>query len=214
MKMLLAALLLGVVFFCRADDPTNAPSPNETSQQKVETLVCIRHGEKPPGGLGQLSCRGLNRALALPKVLLGKFGNPEFVFAPNPTEKIDNLMRGYYYIRPLMTIEPTAIRCGLPVNTKFVFMDIKGLANEVQKPEYQKATIFIAWEHFMLDLFVVDLVKSHGGNPAKVPPWPENDYDSIFVVKITRSKGHETVSFTVDHEGLNGMSDAFPEPAK
>jgi hypothetical protein len=34
-------------------------------QGKVETMVCIRHGEKPLLGLGQLTCRGLNRALAL-----------------------------------------------------------------------------------------------------------------------------------------------------
>lgn len=34
------------------------------------TIVIIRHGEKPSAGLGQLSCQGLNRALALPQVLL------------------------------------------------------------------------------------------------------------------------------------------------
>ncbi|HXC36205.1 MAG TPA: hypothetical protein VNV43_10045, partial [Candidatus Acidoferrales bacterium] len=81
--------------------------------QTVETLICIRHGEKPPGGLGQLTCRGLNRSLALPDVLLKKFGAPQFIFAPNPTQKVDP--GGYYYVRPLTTIEPTAIRCGLPV---------------------------------------------------------------------------------------------------
>ena len=31
-----------------------------------ETIVFMRHGEKPPEGLGQLDCQGLNRALALP----------------------------------------------------------------------------------------------------------------------------------------------------
>jgi hypothetical protein len=29
----------------------------------------VRHGEKPPHGLGQLDCRGLNRALALPALI-------------------------------------------------------------------------------------------------------------------------------------------------
>ena len=29
-----------------------------------ETIVMLRHGEKPAGGLGQLSCKGLNRALS------------------------------------------------------------------------------------------------------------------------------------------------------
>ena len=32
-------------------------------QGKVETIVCIRHGEKLLLGLGQLTPRGLNRAL-------------------------------------------------------------------------------------------------------------------------------------------------------
>src|SRR5271165_6976951 len=61
------------------------PAPADAD---VETIVAIRHGEKPPEGLGNLSCRGLNRALALPNVLLSKYGKPEFIFAPNPTEKV------------------------------------------------------------------------------------------------------------------------------
>jgi hypothetical protein len=36
------------------------------------TIVIVRHGEKPPAGLGQLSCQGLNRALALSQVLFEK----------------------------------------------------------------------------------------------------------------------------------------------
>jgi hypothetical protein len=50
----------------------------------AETIVFVRHGEKPEGGLGQLSCQGLNRALALPSVIADSFGRPEAIFAPNP----------------------------------------------------------------------------------------------------------------------------------
>src|SRR5579871_6767062 len=106
-KCILFFLLCGILPCCAAD----------STNSMVETIVCIRHGEKPPGGLGQLTVRGLNRSLALPKVLLGKYGKPQFVFAPNPTEMVDG-KPGYYYVRPLATIEPTAIECGLPVNTK------------------------------------------------------------------------------------------------
>ena len=35
----------------------------------AETIIFLRHGEKPEEGLGQLNCRGLNRALALPPVV-------------------------------------------------------------------------------------------------------------------------------------------------
>lgn len=198
MKNILLALLLLLPVALRAQ--TNGPL--------VETLVCIRHGEKPPGGLGQLTCRGLNRALALPDVLIKKFGAPEFVFAPNPTQKVDP--GGYYYVRPLMTIDPTAIRCGLPVNTEYGYKEITGLEDELQKPPYQNATVFIAWEHILLDDFAKKLLKDNGGDPTQVPPWPGKDYDTIFVFKITRDGPHTSIAFTIDHEGLNNLSDKCP----
>jgi hypothetical protein len=209
MKKLLPLLLIGITIFIRADGQTNAAPSTVVSKPKVETLVCIRHGEKPPGGLGQLTCRGLNRALALPEVLLARYGRPQFVFAPNPAQKVDST-DGYYYVRPLATIEPTAIRCGLPVNTQFGFREIKGLERELRKPAYQNAMVFVAWEHGLLDDFAKALVKHHGGDPAQVLPWPDEDYDTIFVFKITKDAGRESFAFTVDHEGLNNQSDICP----
>jgi len=205
---LVSILLIGLTVCVRVDGQTNSA---KTSTQTVETIVSFRHGEKPAGRLGQLTCRGLNRALALPAVLLAKYGAPEFLFAPNPTQKVDGKDHDeYFYVRPLATIEPTAIRCGLPVNTQFGYLEIKGLETELQKPEYQGATIFVAWEHGLLDEFVKDLVKSGGGDAAQVPPWPHDDFDSIFVVKITRAETWETVHFTIDHEKLDGLSDTCP----
>ena len=210
MKILFVTLLVGLSISVRVDAQTNlAPAVGMTGTN-VETIVCIRHGEKPLGGLGQLTCRGLNRALALPDVLLAKYGTPEFIFAPNPTQKVDDRGGDYYYVRPLITIEPTAIRCGLPVNTEFGFKQIKGLQDELEKPKYWNATVFIAWEHLNLDKFVKHLVKADGGNSDQVPIWPEKDYDSIFLIKITHSDGHESVAFSIDHEGLNNLSDDCP----
>jgi len=210
MKILFAVLFVGLSVSVRVNGQTNSVSLTGTSGQAVETIVCIRHGEKPRGGLGQLTCRGLNRALALANVLLAKYGPPQFIFAPNPTQKVDDRGGDYYYVRPLITIEPTAIRCGLPVNTEFGFRQIKGLQSELEKKEYQSATIFVAWEHGFLDKFVKNLVKADGGNSAQVPSWPENDYDTIFLIKITHSGGHESVAFAIDHEGLNHLSDKRP----
>jgi hypothetical protein len=200
MKILLIMLCIGFAVSARVQGQTNPASPT------VQTLICIRHGEKPATGLGQLSCQGLNRALALPGVLLAKYGAPQFVFAPNPTQMIAEYAGVYNYVRPLATIEPTAIYCGLPVNTQFGFAQITELEGELQKEAYQNATIYIAWEHILLDTFARDMVTSHGGDPTQVPAWPANDYDTIFVIKITRNQGHESVAFTVDHEGLNGLS--------
>lgn len=206
--MLDALLLTVFAAAAGADAQTNLVPTTEPSGLAVETIVCIRHGEKPHGGLGQLTCRGLNRALALPKVLLEKYGAPQFIFAPNPTQKVDG--DKYYYVRPLATIEPTAIRCGLPVNTRFGYGEIRGLENELQKTNYQNATVFIAWEHALLDALAKNLVKDNGGNPAQVPAWPGDDYDTIFLIKITHSENGNSVAFTMDHENLDGLRDDCP----
>ncbi len=52
----------------------------------TETIVFVRHGEKPAAGLGQLDCQGLNRALALPPVIAA-FGKVDAIFAPNPSQQ-------------------------------------------------------------------------------------------------------------------------------
>jgi hypothetical protein len=183
-----------------------------TPQGNVETIVCIRHGEKPLLGLGQLTCKGLNRALALPQVLLAKFGKPSFIFAPDPNQVSNDLGGQFCYVRPLATIEPVAIEYGLPVNTHFGFRDTAGLQQELTKPIYENATIFIAWEHNYLDEFVKALVKSFGGDVSQIPGWQGNDYDGIFVVRIAHGKAKTTAIFSRDAEGLNNVSSDCPKP--
>ena len=181
------------------------------AQTNTETIVCIRHGEKPVGGLGQLNCQGLNRALALPDILVKKFGKPNYIFAPNPTQKADTRTNdGYNYIRPLMTIEPTAIKCGLPVDTSYGFKEISALQEELLQAKYKNATIFVAWEHGLLDQFAKQFVQVGGGNPQTIPNWPGTDFDTIFIFKVTRLDSHIYISFTTDHEGLNGLSTEYP----
>ena len=212
MKRFLATLLIGSTVCACVNAQTNSTISSAASTPTVETIVCIRHGEKPSGGLGQLTCRGLNRALALPIVLLGKFGTPQFIFAPNPTDKVDQKENpsGYFYVRPLATIEPTAIRCGLSVDTEFGFSEIDRLEHQLGKPPYYSATIFVVWEHVVLGDFARNILKTYGGDPAQVPPWPHKDYDSIYVFKITRSEGKKSITLTIDHENLNNLSDTCP----
>ncbi len=175
----------------------------------VETIVGIRHGELPPGGnLGQLSCRGLNRAMALPKLLTGKYGKPNFIFAPNPA------MKGhtpYSYVRPLMTIEPTAIWLKMPVNTQIGAVDVPLLQQVLTSPTYEDSLIFIAWEHGNLNRLARNLVEAYGGDPSIVPGWPAKDFDSIYVIRLTRQGDRTSVSFRHDHQNLTGhLSDTCP----
>ena len=177
------------------------PPPSVTT----ETLVFLRHGEKPSGGYGQLTCQGLNRALALPSTLAAKYGSAQYVFAPNPTVLVPDSAGSFYYVRPLATIEPTAVSLGLPVNVRYGYTDVAGLQSELLTSTYAGSTVFIAWEHQYLQTIVQTLMNQYGGGVA-VPAWPSTDFDSLYVVRLTNNAGIITAEFTHDVEGLNGLS--------
>src|SRR5262245_65876914 len=81
-----------------------------------ETIVFFRHAEKPSAGNGQLTCQGLNRSLALASVLVNRFGPADWGYAPNPSVKISDPAGSFFYVRPLATLEPAAIRSAISVN--------------------------------------------------------------------------------------------------
>jgi hypothetical protein len=172
----------------------------------TQTLVFMRHGEKPSAGLGQLDCQGLNRALALPAVLRKRFGAPAAIFAPNPADKMEENDTAYAYVRPLATIEPTAIAFGLPVNVDFAFGDIKGLQGALAQPALQNGVVFIAWEHKQIAKLAGRILADNGGDAGQVDKWKGDDFDSLYVIRIKREGG--TVSATYQHsrEGLDGQS--------
>ena len=110
--LLLPALLVVSAVFLLLESGLSRAQPMDGTQ----TLVFLRHGEKPDGGLGQLNCQGLNRAIDLSTLLPEKFGKADYVFAANPTRNVEEgeFDNSYSYIRPLMTISPSAIKLGLP----------------------------------------------------------------------------------------------------
>ena len=172
------------------------------------TYVIIRHGEKPPGGLGQLNCQGLNRALALPPVLLSRFGKPTALFAPNPAVKKPDKGVPYYYIRPLATIEPLAIRLGMPVDIGWEMTQVKPLAEALlQKPD---GTYVIAWEHHLAVQLAQALLLQAGGDPAQVPHWEDGDFDSIYVVRRPAGAA-SAATFETDRQGLNKLPETCPD---
>lgn len=177
------------------------------NSQATETIVLLRHAEKPNEGLGQLSCQGLNRALALPEVLLNKFGKPDAIFAPNPSIKKSDLGVKYPYIRPLATIEPTAIRVGLSVNIEWGFDDIESLKLALMDSSLKNATVFVAWEHHLLDEIAKGLLSNLHASPEIVPTWQSNDFDSIYVITISEDgSGNRTAVFNIVKERLNMQS--------
>ncbi len=173
------------------------------AQQAVETIVAIRHAEKPKDGLGQLSCQGLNRALALPAVLIQKFGKPDAIYAPDPSPRILDGLHLYFYVRPLTTIEPTAISVGLPVDVGVGYDHVKTLKAELTASSNKSKLIFVAWEHHELNDFAKDMLRSFGMKDSAVPDWNDDDYDRIYVFKLTTIHRKTTLAFQVDQEGLN-----------
>jgi hypothetical protein len=172
-----------------------------------ETIVFVRHGEKPATGEnGQLTCQGQNRALALPHVMLTAYGTPDYIFAAQPKQDQDDNGVDYYYLRALATIEPTAVAAGLTINLKYDKDDIDDLESELMKSQYATAMVFVAWEHNEMDQLVTNIVHDNGGDSSIVPSWPDSDYDSIFVVGLSRTGADTSVTFTHDYEGLNDRS--------
>lgn len=167
------------------------------------TIVIVRHGEKPARGLGQLSCQGLNRSLALAPLLLSRYGKPVAIYAPNPAiKKIDKGV-SYAYIRPLATIEPLAIMAGLPVNIDWGMTDIAQLAEMLLAQT--DGTQVVAWEHHFAGKLAKYLLASSGGNPAQVPDWGDMDFDSVYVVRVAGRDKDRRATFTHENEDLNNL---------
>jgi len=202
------AAFVSVLILFAATHAARAQSPG------TETIVMIRHGEKPPAkARGQLDCQGLNRALALPSVL-SRYGKPAAIFAANPSKETsegDPFGTHYSYVRPLATIEPYAISFGMPVNAQIAATDIKGLQKELLKPEFSNSLVVVAWEHLAARRFAEEMLKSFGQKDI-VPRWLNSDYETIYIFRITTGPDKKrTLNFTVEHEDLGkDLSDRCP----
>jgi len=206
MSLVLACLFVNL--------PSCAAQPTRANG---ETIVLMRHGEKPQGGLGQLSCKGLNRSLALPSLLIGRYGKLDYIYAPNPNVKMNDghILPTYSYLRPLATLEPTAIRLGMPVNTEIGYNHITRLRRELMQHYYANSVIFVAWEHFYLREFAKQMLEFYGTNPAQVPDWPTSDYETIYVFHVTRTgkNGAPQATLEIQKEDLGAtLKDTCPGP--
>src|SRR6516165_2691299 len=173
------------------------------NENGIATVVFIRHGEKPEGGFGQLNCQGLNRALALAPIIAKSFGRPDAIYAPNPSHPKEDAGKLYDYVRPLATIEPTAILFGLPVDVSLDFQDIEGLQAALENRRMTDHNVFVlvAWEHRQIAPIVRALLAAHGADAEivkKVKDWDRKDFDSMYVVTISETKA----TFDQKHQGL------------
>jgi hypothetical protein len=179
----------------------------------TQTLVFLRHGEKPAGGLGQLNCQGLNRAIDLATLLPEKFGKANYVFAANPTRNVEEgeFDNSYSYIRPLMTISPSAIKLGLPVNINFSANDTSDLAEELLNDKYHNSVIYTAWSHgYLPELINTVAGEATGKKMTLMQDWESSDYDSLYVLTLTWHNGKASLQSHVYKQGLDNGSQTCP----
>jgi hypothetical protein len=207
---LLVPILLAVgALFLSLEASQSRAQPMDGTQ----TLVFLRHGEKPAGGLGQLNCQGLNRAIDLATLLPEKFGKANYVFAANPTRNVEEgeFDNSYSYIRPLMTISPSAIKLGLPVNINFSANDTSDLAEELLHDKYHNSVIYTAWSHgYLPELINTVAGEATGKKMTIMEDWESSDYDSLYVLTLTWHNGKASLQSNVYKQGLDNGSQACP----
>lgn len=177
----------------------------------TQTLVFLRHAEKPREGLGQLNCLGLNRALDLAVMLPERFGEADYIFAANPSRHVEEGSddQRYSYIRPLMTIGPSAIRLGLPVNIDFGANDTSQLADEFLGDQYRNATIYTAWSRgYLPELINTVAGKALGEEQMIAEDWSRDDFDTLYILTLTWRDGKASIVSRRMSQGLDyGDSD-------
>ena len=179
----------------------------------TQTLVFLRHAEKPGEGLGQLNCQGLNRALDLASVLPERFGKADYVFAANPSRHVEEGSKdqSYSYIRPLMTISPSAIRLGLPVNIDYGANDTDALAEELLRDKYRNATVYTAWSHgYLPELINAVAGKALGEERVITEDWSGDDFDTLYVLTLTWHDGKASLLSRNVRQGLNDGAHSCP----
>ncbi|WP_095053316.1 histidine phosphatase family protein [Pseudomonas sp. Irchel s3b2] len=207
--VLLPALLAACAVFFSLESSESRAQPADGTQ----TLVFLRHAEKPVGGLGQLNCQGLNRAIDLATLLPEKFGKANYVFAANPTRNVEEgeFDNSYSYIRPLMTISPSAIKLGLPVNIEFSANDTSDLADELLHDKYHNSVIYTAWSHGYLPELINKVAGEAVGKKQNITDdWASSDYDSLYVLTLTWHNGKASLQSRSYKQGLDNGQETCP----
>ena len=182
------------------------------SAEHIETIILIRHAEKSIGGLGQLSCQGFNRSLLLPSYFQKNFPVANAIFAPDPGDKVAeteyNYAR-YSYVRPLATIEPTAVALQLPVNTEIGYTNVTSLVSALVQKKYHHAVVYAVWEHQHIFLITKALLEKFH-NQQIVPAWKNDDYSKVYVLTIHWNQHPVTIGFKITNEDLKNISTKCP----
>jgi hypothetical protein len=176
-----------------------------------EAVYFIRHAEAHPTPLfenGNLVCQGEWRAIGAGPILIKKIGRvPDFIYASDPSQpmRARSGAARFSYVRPALTLAPFATEYGAPLRlasevdwwdadavAKFFFFGGAG-------SRFGGKTVLVAWEHLAIGRVVGALLRDYGLDPAELPRWNRNDYDTIWKVRLD-DRGN--LAFSVACEGV------------
>ena len=168
-----------------------------------KTIVILRHGEKGFPAKGNLRCKGLNRALALPDLLLNRYGtNVKGIFSTHPIYIKDpnDGDNNSWYLRPIITIEPLSIKLQIPLNIQYNFekpTELKKLTNILyNKPN---GLYVVSWEHKSISGLVTNLLNNYKIK-SEIPVWNTDEFDRIYVIRVFKNG---KVTFDIEQENLD-----------
>lgn len=152
-------------------------------------IVFIRHAEKPLKG-DNLTCQGVNRSMKLPAVITAKFGVPAYTFVP-----AIGLGEATKHSRMFQTVVPLAAKYNLVVNSNRQEKDSLGMAADLKS---RSGTVLVVWEHNG----IAPIIRALGVNKTGLV-WPDNDYDSIWIVTFKNGKAY----METDQENIHPSAD-------
>jgi hypothetical protein len=182
-----------------------------------ETVYIIRHADAHPTpywddnnyvGAGQW------RALDLPYALQGKI-SPNQVYSIDPAQFGPGSLSAsgdstWSSVAPALTAEPYAIANNLPYNlfSSFLLTD-PNAPTETSALLFTKGTlsnqkVLLAWAYQYIQPTINALLVSYHGDGQQAPPWPDNDYDTIWTVTLDAHSNLTVSNLTC--EGINSAA--------
>jgi hypothetical protein len=110
-----------------------------------------------------------------------------------------------------MTVGPSAIKLGLPVNIDYGANDTADLADELMRDKYHDATIYTAWSHGYLPELINKVAEEASGKKVTLlDDWTGDDFDSVSVLTLKWVDGKATLDYENYKQGLNDGDKGCP----
>ena len=157
--------------------PNLSPAQQARNYLANNTVLIIRHSEKPDTGSG-LNAQGEARARLYEKY-----------FQPFQEEglsvQVDSLYAGAdskNSMRPRLTLEPLSKSSGMPLHANIGTKDSEQLVQQLKSESHGQHPL-IAWRHGEIPT----LLRAFGASPEKLLPngqWPDEIFDWVIVLNI------------------------------